>query len=454
MVLTIGAAYLYLSRQQSIYRAQMSFVVSQTGGVIAPVYGDQSIMQTMANLAESDIVSRTVIRQMQLDTTPEKLQKHLKASFSPDSSVLGLRLDWPDKAAAVPILSNVSAVFKRQVDLKLGAKSNGEAETKPTDQPVIHVTPFDPPYLKPNRVSPKPVTTLGFAAGLGLALGLIFAFLRDGLDERIRSRRQAEEWFGSPVIGALPKGTRRRPPLAKDGALGKRSALLDAVQMLRVNLQLAQQAGVRGSTALVVTSAGAGEGKTTVTANLAIALALAGQDVICVDADLRRPTLHRYLETTSNGAGLAEVIEGKAQIDQALKTVHVPVFNREPAPALPGGSTSNGHVAEADGRLRVLTTTQSIARPDAMLTAHAVADLVANLREEADFVIFDSPPVLMMADAAALASEGDSVLVVAREGKTARGKAEAVRSTFERLGIENVNVVLTDSGSVGDYGYA
>jgi tyrosine-protein kinase len=445
----LAIAAILVSRAQPVYRATMKVVVAQAGGQAQTDFGSQALSQTMKNLFESDVVARTTIDRLRLDAEPNELLKQVKVSFKPDSSVLDISYDSTNRSQAVIVLSEMARVFERTVDQKLGIRSGQSALTRPTDLPVIVAKVFDPPHLEPKRVSPTPVKSLGFAAAIGLALGLVLAYARESLDARMRNRREAETWFGAPVLGTLPKGTcGKPPPRLRGGAHRRYDAVAEAVRALSANFQFSQD-GATGATVLV-TSALHREGKTTVTANLSVELALAGKEVICVEADFRRPRLHRHLGLPPEGLGLADVLEGRADVDEALRTVEL-------TSASENGSSPRTNGAEppnrSSGRLRVLTTGRLPSDPGSLLRQEAVESLLRELRTRAEYVFLDAPPLLAVADALPLALQADTVLVVGRQGRTTQDKAEAVRATLEGLGVRKIAVVLTDTPREVGYAY-
>ncbi len=117
--------------------------VAQAGGGFQPILGSQSLSQTMSNLLQSDIVANQAIKDLGLDTTPEKLRKKLKVSFKPDSSVLDVSYDSPQKPLAVAVLGSIAGEYTRLVDEKLGVRYRGTARGK---QPlsIIVAKVFDP----------------------------------------------------------------------------------------------------------------------------------------------------------------------------------------------------------------------------------------------------------------------------------------------------------------------
>ena len=280
--------------------------------------------------------------------------------------------------------------------------------------------------------SRKSGSTLIFTCLAGLMLGLLLASGREAFDSRIRGRRDAEASFGAPVLGALPKELHRRAPPSlpvekpEDGAA--------ALELLRERVQLDRRDNEATGSSVFVTSAGPSTGKVAVAANLAAALARAGERVVCVDVDVGRPALHVYLGTRADAPGLLEVLDERVELDDALIRVE-----------LTPPSTNGAASERRRGRLEVLQSGNPRSRLE-VLTLENVDRLLAQLREQADYVVLDGP-TLLAPDFFPLAVKSDNVLVVARRGRTTKAQADSARKTLEGLGVDNVGVVLTDARS-------
>ena len=449
-VLTVAVATVVSLRGKPTYRASTTLVVRQLNPGVGGDFGSEPLLQTMTNLLQSDVVVRRAIRDFGLKTTPEEFLTHLHVTHKPASSVLEVSFDSSSRRAAVPILEAVARNYQNLVRQKLGP---GTGNATAPGLPVVSATEFDPPHLDSTAVTSKRIRTLVFAGVLGLALGLLLAFLREGLDERVRSRSDAEEWFEAPVVGVLPKIGR-----SKGKVDFERSDLTGAIEVLRANFLFSQSGA--GGPAVLITSTMTGEGKTLVAAHLAFALSMAGEDTIVIDADLRRPALHRNLGVDGGAFGLFDVLANGVDVEEALKELKLPISSKvaaRPRPNREGLTASTVTAAEEGGRLRVLTAGTAAGRTgnaDAagILTRDRVEDLIQRLRAQSDFIVIDGPP-LLVADAFPFAVESDRVLIVARQGHTSRDKAQAARATLAGLGVERVALVLTDAASVNDYRY-
>lgn len=441
-VVTLAATFALLETRDPVYRASTTIVVgTRARGDLPPQLGTSGVTRTMTNLLESELVARTVIRRHRLNVSVEKFLKDLKVEVLPDTSVIQVKYDSTNPRLALSIVSEINRIFTRQVEETLGTES-AAGSGRPGSSFRIVVRNFDPPHLEPEPIARNPVTSLLFAGLAGMVLGVLLAVARESLDSRIRGRRDAEIWFGAPVLGALPKGLNRRPPPGIGAAGGREDRRSASLDLLRARLQFTQRGNGTGGSTILVTSTGASSGKAAVTANLAASLARAGERVVCVDANLHRPSLHRYLGLPTQAPGLVDVLEASVDLDDALVRIEL---------APPSAEGANGaKPSEARGRLDILRGGSEPSRQD-LLTPEAVEGLFAKLRERADYVVLDSP-TLQVSDFFPLAVQSDNVLLVARRGRTTKAQAESARETLARIGVENVGVVLTDVSS-GD-GYA
>jgi Mrp family chromosome partitioning ATPase/capsular polysaccharide biosynthesis protein len=407
----------------------------------------------MTTLLRSDLVARSVINNLDLDMSTEDLLKRLKVDVLPDSAVLDVSYTSSDRRQALVVVNEIARIFTRELGETLGTASEKRAGARPagtTEAPAaaptttptplsfdLIVRVFDPPHV---QEEPEARTSFLVFAGLGgLALGLLLAIGREALTSPIERRRDAEEWFGAPVVGTLPKVERRPPPGvgSRRGRRGGDAARVASLDLLRARLEFAQM-GVAGPT-ILVTSAGSEAATSPVAASLGAALTWAGNSVVCVDADVRSPSLHRSLGMPSEGPGLVGVLENGTPLEEALLTVDLV------QPAANGAGP-----ARTPGKLELLPAGGPPSTLIGVLTPSAITGLMKRLHERADYVVFDCPS-LLVADALPLALQSDNVLVVARRGRTTKDQAESVRETLEGLGVAKIGVVLTDTASGDGY---
>ena len=263
---------------------------------------------------------------------------------------------------------------------------------------------------------------------LGLLLGVGVAVLREVLDTSVKSPADAVHYARAPVVGNLAfDPVYEKQPLLSD--IAGHAPRAEAFRVLRTNLQFLDVD--KQSKVITVTSSLPQEGKTATAVNLAIALAQAGNRTLLVDADLRRPKVAEALGVEGN-VGMTTVLLGKVTLDEALQT----------------------HVRSG---LKVLTSGAIPPNPAELLQSTTMTEFVDSLRGEYDVVLFDSPPLLPVTDAALLASQSDGAIMVIRHGKTTREQLAASVERLENVGARALGVVLnmvpTRMMNKSSYGY-
>lgn len=276
-------------------------------------------------------------------------------------------------------------------------------------------------------VRPQKARNMMTAIVLGLMLAFALAALAERLDDRVHSEEDAESASRLPVLAHIPfiKEKEKQSLIGHD--ISQTSALLESYRMLRTNIEFSSlDEPVRS---LVITSSQPNEGKSTTSADLAIAMALDGKKVILVDADLRRPSIDRLFELP-NRVGLTSVVAGTATLEEALQETKMP-------------------------GLLVMTSGPKPPNPPELLNSKASRALFAQIVQRADFVVIDTPPALVMADAQIAASIADASLLVISLKEA--GKREIARTSelIAQTGTKVLGAVLnklTDEVG-GYYGY-
>jgi len=279
-------------------------------------------------------------------------------------------------------------------------------------------------------VEPRPVRSgiLGLVVGLLAGVGL--AFLVDYLDDSIKTKEDLDAISGGvPTIGMIPAIADWK---SKDAArlisvLEPKSPAAEAYRTLRTSITFLAFDSPMG--AIQVTSPSAGEGKSSTVCNLAVALINAGERVILVDCDLRRPRVHKFFDL-ANDVGFTSVMLKEATLAEALQGV-------------PG----------TDG-LRVLTAGPLALNPSELLSSRQTAALMTSLRGEGDFVLVDSAPVLPVTDAMVLAGHVDATLVVCEAGRTTRKDLSRTIELLRQVDATLVGSILNGVALGSAYGYA
>ena len=302
---------------------------------------------------------------------------------------------------------------------------------------------WQPATVSGAAFSPRPKRDTAVGLALGLILGLIFAFALDRLDRRIRREADFELEFALPVLASVPRLGRwqSRNRANTKGFVGfqdPRSPLLESFRSLRSNLQYFELD--KGLKTLLVVSGLPQEGKTVTSINLALSLALSGEKVVLVDADLRNPLMHTYLDL-NNDRGLSTVLAGGSPVGAALQVVKLEKF------LPPNGNVANVAKSHRSAEslqkdLLCMTTGPLPPNPAELLASAKMGEVLASLADSADYVLLDSPPLLLVADVLSLASRVDGVIVVARANSTTSEEAREIRQQLDRIGARLIGVVV------------
>jgi polysaccharide biosynthesis transport protein len=277
------------------------------------------------------------------------------------------------------------------------------------------------PATMPKQPSPKQqmkLILLGLLGGLGFGLGA--AILLEYVSQVVESEQEVAAATGLSVLGSIPiaatptgQPTLPGVPITFVATHEPHSLPADACRAIRTAIDcIGLDTTVR---TLIVTSPGAGDGKSTVLLNLALAFVETGRRVIIIDADLRRPSLHRAAGVP-NELGLSDALKGNPDWRKALRRV------------APG--------------LQLLTSGGRVQNPGSLLSSHEMKAVLEHTREIADVVLIDTPPVLAVSDCLPLTRQVDGVILVARFGATHRRSLVRTKQTLERVGARLVGAVI------------
>jgi capsular exopolysaccharide synthesis family protein len=289
---------------------------------------------------------------------------------------------------------------------------------------IIHVMHEPDPQGEPDKVRPDIKMLLLEGLLAGLALGITLAFV----DPRLRSVDEAAAVTNLPVLGVIPRLPRSQNLQAHARAVHL-DPMSDAAEAFR-GIRSAVHFGRRSKT-ILVTSAENSEGKSTIAANLAIAMAEAGQRVLLVDANLRKPAQQSIFSTPLGDAGVSGVVSGRIGIDQAIQKTHIRFLELMPSGRAPFN-------------------------PSEMINNQMFADLLTQLGSLYDFVVVDSPSVLSVTDSRILGAMCDVTLMVVRAGRSNRRAAIDGRDGLLGFGANLLGVIVNGAdpnlASFGHFG--
>jgi receptor protein-tyrosine kinase len=469
VLLTTLAAVVYLATAAKVYQAESDLLITPVSGsdpaltslgLIHDTSDPTRDVETASRLITNVNVARRVKATLHDSRTPAELLTAVTVQPVAQSNIVSITAEGssPDAAQhlantfAQQAVADRTATFHQQLDrsiadLKRQIPSNSAnsptTATDPNslpaqlvrmqtlrlaDDPTMRVQTLADPPTSPSSPKPK----LSIAAGIlaGLVLGIGGAFALQVLDPRLRREEQLRRLYGLPILARIPKDSRAHGA----GALAPEMlspSTIEAYRTLRATLA-ASRGRDQGSASILVTSSSPSEGKTTSAINLASSLALAGNKVILIEADLRRPAIAKALGIEPRH-GTGSVLLETVDLVDALETTRA-----------------------YGNYLQVLCADYSGAASGWMadrLFLPSAQKLVTDAKRLADYVVIDSPPLSEVIDALALAQRADEVLVVVRLGKTDLTKLAHLAELLSRHVIRPVGfaVVGAQTATEGYY---
>jgi succinoglycan biosynthesis transport protein ExoP len=488
LLLAGGAAYLVSSALPKVYESTVTLLVGQSSSSSTPNYNDllasQRISQTYADLATTGTILNQVMSDAGLTLTVDQFRSRVSANAPSNSTLVTVTVQDGDPARAARLANAIGDQLIAASDAVYGKNSQvqdfiatqisaAQVQIQDTQAQIDSlaavqdptaaqaqqlqalrdritslraayaslvslpgsganaVTVVDPATPPEGPSSPRVLLNTLLAALVGLLLALGITFTMEYLDDTVKTSEDVEAATGLPTLGTVlkMKGDKGRSEIYRLATvLYPRGPAAEAYRTLRTNLEFAAvDEPVR---TLLVTSSIPSEGKTTTSGNLAVAFAQAGRKVILVDADLRKPGIHKLFDLP-NASGLTSL----------LRTDDVGIDD----------------VAQAteEERLRVITTGPLPPNPAELLGSHRMQAILERLAAAADLVIVDSPPLQAVTDAAILASITDGTLLVINAGHTRRDAAGRGREALAKSGARVLGATLNrlSQRGHGDYVY-
>lgn len=265
---------------------------------------------------------------------------------------------------------------------------------------IVDVAPM------PTRpISPNLVVNVALALLAGFCIALAFVYFRENLDDVVRTVEDAERKIGGTGLGMVPRlapGVSFREELERPA-----SGLAEAFHAIRSAIELSQAGGAPRT--LFVTSCGKGDGKTSSAFAIARDFALTGRRVLLVDADMRRPTMHKKL-STDNEVGLIDLLSRRKDIAEVKQRTQI-------------------------ANLDFIASGTPVPNPADLLTTDALPWLIGRLEDGYDMVLIDGPPTLGLADAPSIAAHVEATLFVINASQTS---SRAIRTALRRLRLNRV----------------
>lgn len=463
-----GVGGYYLSAQETpIYETTTRLLVSnpQTNyysGYSSAMFNSYNMPNTYSQMVEDAAVLQGVIDKLKLNSSTNELKGKISVELVTDTQILEINVSDNDPNRAADIANTVAEVFishtnelytqrytaskeglsKQVADMSLKideinkalsiAKSDSEkmqleaslteytgmyssmvvayeqvrlAEAQSSTNLVV-IDPAQPPISPINQSSYR-VTILAIVVGILIAAGIVFTI--DILDDTIKNPEEVRRNFNIPILGVIAKHeiTEGKPISETE----PRSPVAESFRALRTNINFA--AVDTPLRRILITSPTPQDGKTTISSNLAVILAQGEKKVVLIDADLRRPQIHHRFGLL-NRFGLSDLfVQPIEKIGDALQPTSLT-------------------------RLAIITSGSLPPNPAELLTSQRMSVILGVLLKGFDTVLIDTPPILTVTDAAALAQSMDGVILVAKPGTT---KKNALKQSIETLHGAKANIL-------------
>jgi capsular exopolysaccharide synthesis family protein len=398
--------------------------IPERAQIIARELAKQLMLQSPA-LGGTEIGARQEFVRLQLSSLQEQIQSTEKEIEELQTSLVGL-----NSASQINKIEGEITYYT----MKLNAlQDNYTSFLANSEQGALNILSIVEPANLPTRSEGTNKLIIIALAGLvGLSLGTGAAYLLEFLDRTVKTASDVERIFSLPVIGYISAISENGTHINKATYVSKKpnSILAENIRMLRSNIEYFSNNG-RIKT-ILVTSPSQGNGKTTIASNLALSISQLEQNVLLVDADLRRSAVHSALKM-SKSPGLSDVIRNKSEIQKVVRP-----WRR-------------------NGNLKVITAGNKPPSITEVVGSKRISAILSQLKDTFELVIIDAPP-LIIADAYNLAAAADGVVIVMEPGQTSDEQAKTIKEQLDRVDAKILgfifNKVTEESGeSYGDVQY-
>ncbi|HEV3229147.1 MAG TPA: P-loop NTPase [Solirubrobacteraceae bacterium] len=446
-LLTVAAAGAWLASRSSTYQATAEILITPLPQDYPPLQGlplvhdandETRTAQTAATLVDSPAAAELTAARIDHGYTRAGVQQAITVDPQGQSNILAITASAssPSRAANLAnTFAHASLDARRQVVSRavaaalVGAGADTSQAGRARLSALLQLRNGQDPTLSLSQTALAPTSATGtpkwlvilLAVVAGFTIGSGVALLMEFLNQRIREPEELLGVYPMPVLARVPKLPRRLRRREGERALTMPPSVREAFRSLHVQLEEAP-----GShRVIVLTSASSGDGKTSSALNLALALVAAGNRVVLMDFDLRKPDLGRVLGLQAS-RGLVSLLGSDRTLSDVLLS----------APGLPPLSVAPAGTGEGDVLLLGAL-------------ARRLPAIMSEARELADYIIVDTPPLGEVSDALRVLPEADDILVVARPGNTNRPSLELMRDLLARAGQSPFGMVMVGTRGRG-----
>jgi len=478
-------AYIISSNTQPVYQTSTRLLVSDPPAMrsidYTTIVSSQTLLRTYVEMMTERTVLQGVIDQLGLNMSPEKLKKNISVDVVANTQLIVVNVKDFDPLQAAFVADALARVFTDRINQLQAARyaasreslssqiaamdqqiqdtnSAIEVEQNPEQklqletrltqyrqlystlvtsyeqvrlseaQTSTNVVVSESAQIPQSPISPNTSRSTMLAAIVGMMLAAGIVFIIEYLDDTIKNPDEIRRKFNLPILGMIAAHDSEADKIIS--LTQPRSPVAEAFRSLRTNVTYAAIDSTLRR--ILITSATPQEGKTTISVNLAVVLAQGERKVALVDADMRRPQVH-YKFGLNNQVGLSDLF-----------------LITHPLESLPKSFVQSCEIK----RLGVVTTGKVPPNPSELLTSRRMAQFLDILNNEYDLIVIDTPPILSVTDATALAPGMDGVLLVAKPGVTRQRDFRQMLEQLQTVGARTLGVVLNDVKPTSrKYGY-
>ena len=408
--LTIGVINSYVI--SPVYQASTTLIIQRKTSDLAldpaiaaaQVLLDDSVLQqhikNNIEIAKSRTVQKNVLKDLNLSLTVQELDKLVSVSQVKTTDLLKIEVTNKNPQLAASIANTTAQEFSKAVLVdSINIVDQAEIPAKP--------------------ITPNKTRSVLFAFLVGLIGSLSLIFLLEYLDNTIKTSSDVKNLLGIPVLGLIANyemGKKRKETFANSLITLEqtKSPISESYRSIRTNIEFASLDSVPQK--ILITSTGLHEGKSLTVANLAVSMAQSGKSVLVLDADMRNSTQHK-LFGLDNGQGLSRALVQDRDFRDYIKETNVP-------------------------GLMVLTAGPIPPNPAELVGSKRMKRLIEEASEQFDIVLIDTPPVIVVTDAAILAQKVDGVILVLASGEVNKDDAQTAKEHLDNVGAKVLGTIL------------
>jgi capsular exopolysaccharide synthesis family protein len=390
------------------YEASVSEEARMLNSGLGPNHPTVQSLQARKKVFAQQLKDQIAVLRKSLGASLEISEKSLEAMEQKLGDARSGQLEAKSKALRYQEGKNEYLKAKRILE---SAETRYSTEAMQRTMPQSPATIWEKAEVSDFPAKPRVAQNMLISVAVGLALGIGLAFLIEYLDTSVKTMQDIEAALGVPVLAVIPKDV----AVLKDAPADCPDA--EGYRIMRTNIEFNRKSP--DANTLTVVSGGVGEGKSTTLNNLAFTFAKGGYKTLIVDADLRRPSQHRFFGA-SNERGLTDFLTADIALDPLILSTDVENLSFLPSGRLP---------IDAAG----------------ILNSQRMIDLIQQVKSRYDMVFFDSPPILGVSDASVIASSVDMTLVVIQHRRFPRAMLQRVKQGLTNVGAKIVGCVLNNT---------